>query len=76
MLNHHSSNGIFLGYTASMKNVYYIDGNTSSVKMGVHAVFNEAHFTVPKDKAPLAAQALREMPNRMRSEGGITEDKY
>ena len=42
-----------------MKNVYYIDDATNTVKIGVHAIFDEAHFTVSKDKAPLAAQTLQ-----------------
>ena len=29
------------------------------VKMGVHAIFDEAHYTVPKSQAPMAAQALQ-----------------
>ena len=58
-LDHHTSNEIFLGYTSSMQNVYYIDNVTHTVKIGVHAMFDEAHFTVPKCKAPLTAQALQ-----------------
>ena len=58
-LDHHTSNGIFLGYTATTKNVYFIDDKTRSVKMGVHCIFDEAHFTVQKDKAPIAAQTLQ-----------------
>ena len=42
-----------------MKNVYYIDDKTSTVKMGVHTIFDEVHFTVPKHKAPLVAQVLQ-----------------
>ena len=33
-LDHHTSNGIFVGYTATTKNIYYIDNNTSIVKDG------------------------------------------
>ena len=42
-----------------MKDVYYIDGATNQIKIGVHAYFDEAHFKVPKDNAPLAAQNLQ-----------------
>ena len=58
-LDHHTSNGIVLGYTLTTKNVYYIDDTTNQVKMGVHAIFDEAHYTVPKEQVPMAAQALQ-----------------
>ena len=60
-LDHHTSNGIFVGYTATTKNVYYIDDLTNNVKMGTHALFDEAHFTVNSNHAPLAAQALQRL---------------
>ena len=58
-LDHHTSNGIFVGYTATTKNIYYINDSSLNVKIGVHALFDEAHFTSPKASAPLAAQALQ-----------------
>ena len=58
-LDHHTSNGIFLGYTSTMKNVYYIDDKTNVVKIGCHAIFDEVHFTVPRNKTPMAAQTLQ-----------------
>ena len=54
-----SSNGIFVGYTSTTKNIYYIDDATNVVKIGVHALFDEAHFTSPRAKQPLAAQTLQ-----------------
>ena len=45
-LDHHISNGTFVGYTATTKNMYYIDDATNTVKNGTHALFDEAHFTV------------------------------
>ena len=60
-LDHHTSNGIFVGYTATMKNIYYIDDKTGIVKIGVHAVFDEAHFIAPSSKTPLAAQTLQSL---------------
>ena len=42
-----------------MKNVYYIDDKTNVVKIGRHAIFDEAHFTVPRNKTTLATQALQ-----------------
>ena len=60
-LDYNTSNGIFVGYTATTKNIYYIDDATSIVKIGTHALFDEAHFTAPRDKQPLAAQALQSL---------------
>ena len=78
-LDHHSSNGIFLGYTATTRNVYYIDDTTGNVKVGAHATFDETHFTVPKLNAPLAAQALQTLgytkPKELFENGQISSDK-
>ena len=46
-LNHHTSNEIFVGYTATTKNIYYIDDTLSKVKIGVYTLFDEAYFTSP-----------------------------
>ena len=59
-LDHHTSNGIFVGCIATTKNIYYIDNETSIVKDGCHSMFDEAHL-VPRDRAPLAAQALQSL---------------
>lgn len=48
-----------LGYTSTTKNVYFIDDETSTVKMEIHAIFYEAHFTVPKAQTPIVAQSLQ-----------------
>ena len=58
-LDHHTSNGTFLGYTATTKNVYYIDDDTNNVKNGTHALFDDAHFIIESKFAPIAAQALQ-----------------
>ena len=42
-----------------MKNVYYIDDKSKLVKIGCHAIFDEAYYTVPRNKTPMAAQALQ-----------------
>ena len=57
-LDHHTSNGIFLGCIASKKNVHCIDDETNIVKIGFHAIFGREHFEVPRNQAPMAAQAL------------------
>jgi dUTP pyrophosphatase len=53
--------GIFLGFSATQKNIYYIDEETSRIKIGTHVIYDEAHMTVPASKAPLAAQTLQRL---------------
>ena len=60
-LDHHTSNGVFVGYTATPNNIYYIDDEKSIVKDDCHSLFDEAHFTVPREQAPLAARALQSL---------------
>ena len=58
-LDDHTSNDIFVGYTSTIKNIYYIDNTTSVIKIGDHTLFDEAHFTSPRLKQPIAAQVLQ-----------------
>jgi deoxyuridine 5'-triphosphate nucleotidohydrolase len=60
-LDNHTSEGTFLCFTATQKNVFYIDDSTGAVKTGQHVMFDEAHMTVPAGRAPLAAQALQRL---------------
>ena len=60
-LHHHTSNGIFVGYTSTTKHIYYIDDKTLVVKNVVHTLFDEAHLTAPRDQTPIAAQALQSL---------------
>ena len=60
-LDHHTTEGIFIGFTATDRNVYYIDDETGTVRSGQHVIFDEAHMTVPARYAPLAAQALQRL---------------
>jgi deoxyuridine 5'-triphosphate nucleotidohydrolase len=60
-LDNHTSEGVFLAFTPTAKNVYYIDDATGTVKVGQHVLFDEAHMTVPAGRAPLAAQALQRL---------------
>ena len=53
------SSGIFLGFTGTKKNVWFKDEHTGRVKVGSFIEFDEAHMSVPAQKAPLAAQALQ-----------------
>ncbi len=60
-LDHHSYQGIYLGSTPNGSNVYVKDEVTGQVKLGTHVYFDEAHFTTPTHRAPLAAQALQRL---------------
>ena len=51
--------GIFVGFTGTDKNVWYIDDHTKRPKIGSWVDFDEAHMSIPQQMAPLAAQALQ-----------------
>ena len=53
--------GIFIGYTGTEKNVWYIDDTTRRPKDGSWVKFDEAHFSVPAKDAPIAAQTLQRL---------------
>ena len=58
-LDHHTSTGIFIGYTASNKIIRYIDEKTGTIKTATHAIFDEACMTLPSNKTPIAARTLQ-----------------
>jgi hypothetical protein len=58
-LDDNTAQGLFLGYTATDKNIIYIDKASQKIKIATHAIFDEAHMTVPDSKAPLEAQTLQ-----------------
>ena len=60
-LDHHSATGIYLGNTATDKIVNYIDVDSARLKTATHLIFDEAHFTAPGNKAPIAAQTLQRL---------------
>jgi deoxyuridine 5'-triphosphate nucleotidohydrolase len=60
-LDDHTYKGFFVGFTATDKNVRYIDENTGRIKISTHVIFDEAHFSQPANKAPLAAQTLQRL---------------
>ena len=60
-LDRHSDTGIFLGYTATDRNVIYIDIETARIKTATYVIFDEAHFTTEAGKAPIAAQTLQRL---------------
>ena len=58
-MDHKNTNGIFLGYTATDKNIYFEDDTTHKVLISTHALFDEAHLSVPNTATPLGSQALQ-----------------
>ena len=60
-LDHNVYKGYFLGYTATDKNIIYIDEDSGKIKTATHVIFDEAHMSVPASKAPLAAQTLQRL---------------
>ena len=60
-LDNHTSTGIFLGFTATQKNIRYIDESTATIKVGTHAIFDEAGMTIHPTKVPMAAQTLQRL---------------
>ena len=55
-LDRHDFTGIFLGFTATDNNVWYIDVNTGIVKTSHHAIFDEAWYL--QVSRPPASQLL------------------
>ena len=60
-LDHHTASGIFLGYTATDKNVYYQDSNSKRIKIATHVTFDEAGMTLPPSQRTPAMQHLIEL---------------
>jgi hypothetical protein len=59
-LDIHTSNGRFLGYTATTKNIYYMDNQTRRIKIAAHCVFDEAGMTLPPAEHTPAIKALQQ----------------
>jgi hypothetical protein len=55
-LDRHDFIGIFIGYTATDKNIRYIDVNSRIIKTSHHAIFDEAWYLQPR--RPPFAQML------------------
>lgn len=58
-LDRHDFRGLFLGYTATDKNIRYIDLDTGIVKISHHAVYDEAWYL--HSSRPPAAQLLYDL---------------
>jgi hypothetical protein len=59
-LDLNTSTGIFLGYTATDKNIYYMDNNTKRLKISTHCIFEEASMTLPEMERSAVAKALQQ----------------
>ena len=71
-LDKHNFTGIFIGYTATMVNIHYIDLKTGLVKICGHTAYNEAWYCEPQ-RLP-AAQLLYDLGfGPEHSEGNIAE---
>ena len=44
-LEHHVYKGIFVGYGATDKHIWYVDSIASQDKIAVHVIFDKAHYT-------------------------------
>lgn len=59
-LDAHTTRGIFLGFTATDKNIYYRDSTSGKIKIGTHITFDEAGFTLPKQSITPTQRALQD----------------
>lgn len=59
-LDMNTSAGRFLGYTATDRNVYYLDTTTRRLKIATHCVFDEAGMTLPPAEHTPAIKALQQ----------------
>lgn len=51
--------GIFLGYTATTNNIYYLDSHSNKSKIITHVIFNEAGYTIPPRERTHPQQCLQ-----------------
>jgi hypothetical protein len=58
-LDSHSTVGIFLGFTTTPTNIYYMDHSTKRVKIGTHIIFDEAGYTIPPANCTVIQQQLQ-----------------
>jgi len=60
-LDLHTSAGRFLGYTATDKNIIFMDSVTKRIKTATHVVFDEAGMTLPANDLPPSAKILQQL---------------
>jgi hypothetical protein len=58
LANYRTTKGKFLGFTATNKNIYYLDRETEKIKTATQVIFDEANYTLPKEYRPPAYQEL------------------
>lgn len=58
-LDLHAIKGIFLGYTSTLKQIYYLECSTNKVKIASHAKFDEGMNDLPLDQLPPFAIHIR-----------------
>lgn len=71
-LDLHTSTGTFIGYTATDKNVHYIDNTTHRIKTATHCTFDEASMTIPPALQSPAAKALQNLGYSNKTSNGQT----
>ena len=55
----HTTTGIFLGFTATNRNIWFEDSTTGELKNARHVIFDEAHYSA--DNRPPYAKKLMEL---------------
>jgi hypothetical protein len=58
-LDLHGIRGRFLGYTSTLKQIYYLEYSTNKIKIAAHARFDEGMSSVPPSALPPFAVQLR-----------------
>jgi Integrase core domain. len=58
-LDNHVIKGKFLGYTSTLKQIYYLEDSSNKIKVAAHAHFDEGLANVPLDDLPPYARQLR-----------------
>ena len=53
-----TGHGVFLGYTASEKNVYILNDETQKVLIATHKSFDEADMSAPAEKQSSMSQSM------------------
>jgi hypothetical protein len=74
--SNHTIKGIFLGYTATMKQIIYLDEVTKNIKTSIHGTFDEGmnDLTIPTPNARALHQALvRPLPKEEQEQRSPTE---
>jgi len=60
-LDHHTTHGVFLGYTATDYNIHYQDYKTKRIKIATHVTFDEAGYTLPPKERSFGMMELQEI---------------